>query len=73
MARANVVARSRDISRKVMGRSHTNPKLDTRTYQVKFAWGEVTELTVNVIAELIYTKCNADRNKYLLLVVLNDY
>ena len=51
MARGHVVARSRDAKGNVMGRSHTNPILDTRMYQVEFAGGEVTELTANVIAE----------------------
>ena len=36
MARGNVVARSKDANGNVMGRSHTNPILDTRTYQVEF-------------------------------------
>ena len=51
MARGHVVARSRDTKGDVMGRSHINLILDTRTYQVEFAGGEVTELTTNVIAE----------------------
>ena len=36
--------------------------LDIRMYQVEFADGEVTELTVNTIAESMYTQCNADGN-----------
>ena len=50
MARGHVGARSRDANENVMGRSHTNPILDTRMYQVEFAWGNVTELNANVIA-----------------------
>ena len=37
MARGHVVARSRNCNGYVMGRSHTNPILDTRMYQVEFA------------------------------------
>ena len=51
MARGHVVARSGDASGNMMDRSHTNPILDTRTYQVEFAGGKVTKLTANVIAE----------------------
>ena len=56
-----------------MGRSHTNPILDTRMYQVEFAGGEVTELTANVIAESMNAQCNTEGNKYLLLDALVDY
>ena len=55
MARGHVVARSQDTNRNAIGRSHTNQLLDTRTYQVEFAGSEVTELTINVIAELLYS------------------
>ena len=50
-----------------------NPIIDTRMYQVEFAWGEVTELTTAIIAKSIYAQCNADGNDYLLLNVLVDY
>ena len=73
MARGHAVARSQDTNGNVMGRSHTNPILDMRTYQVEFAGGEVTALTANVIAESMYSQCNAERNEYLLLDVLVDY
>ena len=55
-----------------MGRSHANPILVTRTYKVEFAVGEVTELTINIIAESIYAQCNSDGNEYLLLDALVD-
>ena len=56
-----------------MGRSHTNPMLDMRIYQVEFAGGKVTELTAIIIAESIYTQCNSNGDEYLLLDVLVDY
>ena len=56
-----------------MGRSHTNPILDTRTYQVQFVGGKVTELTDNVMAESMYAQCNSERNECLRLEVLVDY
>ena len=55
-----------------MDRAHTSPILDIRTYQVEFAGGKVTELTANTIAESMYTQCDADGNKYLLLNLLLD-
>ena len=57
----------------VMGRTHSNPILDTRMYQVEFAGGKVTELTTNIITESTYTQCNTDGNEYFLLNLLFDH
>ena len=73
MAKGHVVARSRYAKGKVMGKSHINPILDMRMYQVEFTGGKVTELTANVIAESMYVQCNSEGNEYLLLVALIDY
>ena len=73
MAQSQVVARSCDTNGNVMGRSHINPKLDTRMYQVEFTGGKVTELITNVIAESMYTHCDSEGNEYLLLDALVDY
>ena len=73
MARCHVVARSRDAKGNVMGRSHTNPILDTRMYQVQFAGGKVRVLTANAIAESIYAQCDSEENEYLLLEALIEY
>ena len=51
MARGHVVARSCDTNGNVMGRSHTNPILDTRMYQVEFTEGKDTELSANIIVK----------------------
>ena len=56
-----------------MGRAHMNQILDTRTYQVECARGEVTDLTINNIAYSMYAQCDTDRNKYLLPDTLVDY
>ena len=56
-----------------MGRAHVNTILYIMMYQVEFAGGKATELTTNVIAQLMYTKCGADGNEYLLLDVQVDY
>ena len=55
MATGHVLAWSYDANGNVMGRAHVNPILDTRIYQVELADGEVTELSANIIAELMYT------------------
>ena len=58
MARGNIVARSRDPNGNLMGRSHTNPIMDARMYQVEFTGAEVTELTANIITESMYAQCS---------------
>ena len=63
MARGHIVARDHNVNGNVMGRANTIPIVDTRMYQVEFTGG------ADVIAELIYTQCNTDRNEYLLLDV----
>ena len=50
-----------------------NIMLDTRTYQVEFAHGEVMKLSANVFADTMYTQCDADRNEYLHLDLLFNY
>ena len=44
-----------------------------RMYQGEFTGEEVTELTINVIAESKYAQCDSEGNEYLLLDVLVDY
>ena len=53
LARGRVAERKRDHAVNVIGRCNSNLILDTREYEVKFEEGDVTELTVNVIAESI--------------------
>ena len=60
VARGHIVAWSGNTNGNVMGRAHTNPILDTRMYQIEVTGGKVTEFTTNIIAELIYIKCDAD-------------
>ena len=54
MAHGHVVARSKDTNGNVVGRSHTNPTLDTRTFQVEFTGGKDRELTANIITGSMY-------------------
>ena len=71
IAQGQVVARSHDANENVMSRFHTNPILDTRTYQVEFAGGKVTELTNNVITESMYAQCNSEKKKIFTLGCTN--
>lgn len=45
----------RDAEGNNIGRSHHNPILDTRIYEVAFSDGHVAEYVTNVIAENIYS------------------
>ena len=73
MTKGNVVALSHDASVNVMGRADTNPILDTRMNQVKFAGNKVSELATNIIAELPYAQYDADGNEYLFPDLCVDY
>ena len=56
-----------------MGRSHTNPILDMRMYQVEFTGDKVTELTASVIAESIFAECNSEGTEYVRLDAKVDF
>ena len=56
----------RDHEGNVIGRSNSNPILDTREYEVKFEDGDVTELTANAIAESMYAMCVENGDHVLL-------
>jgi hypothetical protein len=51
MASATVVGRKHDTEGNPVGRSHTNPLLDTRVYEVGFPDGLTNEYATNVIAK----------------------
>ena len=73
MARGRVIRRKRNADGDLIGKSNTNPILDTREYEVEFANGEVTELAANIIAETMFAQCDDDGNEYVLLDSLVDY
>ena len=70
MARGHVVTWSCNANGNTISRAHANQILDTRTYQVEFAGGEVTGLTANIMAESMFAQSDTDENEYLLLDVL---
>ena len=66
-ARGKVIGRKRDADGNAAGSSNDNPILDTRGYSVNFDDGEVSELTVNVISESMYSACDESGNEYLMM------
>ena len=69
---------------KVVGRKHgpdeeanfianTNPILDTRTYDVDFPNGNITEYSTNVIAENMFAQCNMEGNQFVLMAAFVDH
>ena len=55
-----VISRKRDADGKVVGKSNSNPILDTRIYQVEFPDGAVAEYSANIIAENILSQVDSD-------------
>ena len=68
-----VVKRARDNDGNPIGRSSTNPILDSREYVVEFEDGTDAELAANVIAQSMYAQCDPEGNKYVLLDSITDY
>ena len=73
MARGQVIHQKHDANGNPTGRSNENTILDTHLYEVEFSGGEITELTDEIIAELMYAKYNVDGNEYLLSDVFVDF
>ena len=75
--RGHVTAHRRDANGNTVGsdvgKANANTVLDTRVYQLEYPGGKVAELTINVVVESMYAKCDAYRNEYLLLNLLIDY
>ena len=73
MTRGGVTAQKRDADGNPKGRANSNPILDTREYTVTFDNGDVTNLTANLIAELMYAQCDPNGSQYVLLDSLIDH
>ena len=66
MTRGWVVLWKQHADSNLIVRSNKNPILDMHLYEMEFLGG-ITELTENIIAELMYAQCDIDGNEYLLL------
>ena len=62
LVRGKVVHWKYDADCNIIGRSYQNPIMDTCLYEVEFPGGSITELTVNIIAKLMYASCYAVGN-----------
>ena len=68
-----VTKRKRNADGSLQGTRNENPILDTRTYEVTFPDGDVTEYTANVIAENMWAQCNLDGQQHVLLEAIVDH
>jgi hypothetical protein len=62
-----VTGRKRGLDGVSRGNASANPILDTRTYNVEFPDGRSEEYTTNVITENMFSPCDEEGNKFLML------
>lgn len=60
-------------SGEVVGREHSNPILDMRTYEVEFPDGRVAKYAANTIEEGMYAQCDANGRPQFLLKDIVDH
>ena len=65
--------RKRNVEGNTIGRGNSNRILDTRVYEVKFEDGSMSTYSANVIAEIMYTQCDEEGQKYLLFRSILDH
>lgn len=70
---AVVKCRYCDSDGNVKGRSHDNPYLDTRIYDVEFDDGNIKQYATNVIAKNILTQVDIENCNYLMLDEILDH
>ena len=68
-----VIRRKRDADGNPIGRSSSNPYLDTSLYEVEFHDGHVESYAANLIAENIYEQLDDEGNKYKLIDQIMDH
>ena len=73
MRSGRVTGRKRNADGSLQGTRNDNPILDTRTYEVEFPDGEVTEYTANVIAENMWSQCDIAGRQQVLLDAIVDH
>jgi hypothetical protein len=71
--RGTVIGRKRDRDGKTIGKSHTNPLLDTSFYNVEFEDGTIEAYAANQIVEAIYSQVDTEGNQFLLLAEIVDH
>jgi hypothetical protein len=73
MMTGRVTERKRSHNGEVKGKGHTNPMLDTRTYNVEFPDGAELEYAADLIAESMWAQSDLDGNQFLLLESIVDH
>jgi hypothetical protein len=71
--KATVKSRKCDNEGNLIGKSNSNPILDTRIYNVQFQDGTVSEYSTNVIAKNIFAMADDDRYEILLFDDIIDH
>jgi hypothetical protein len=73
MVKGGVAVHKRDRDGNPTGLTNSKPILDTRSYIIHFNDGDETELTVNMMAESLYSQCDPDENENILLDEIVDH
>ena len=71
--KAQVVSRRKDHNGNPIGRSNSNPVLDTRQYVVEFEDGAQEHYTANLIAENMYTQVDKQGKEFALMSEIVDH
>ena len=66
-ARATVLGRTKNASGQPVGTRHSNPILDTRSYEVQFPDGSIDTFTTNMIAENLFSQVDEEGHSYVVL------
>ena len=72
-ANGKVVKRARDDNGVLIGKSNSNPLLDTSVYEVEFQDGSVERYNANIIAEHIYAQVDDDGYTKMLVDEIIDH
>lgn len=65
--------RKRDEDGNLIGNFHENPIFDTRAYEVEFSDGHVEDYTANILAEAMYSRCNEEGHRLLIMDEIIDH
>ena len=73
LAVGKVVRRSRGTDGELIGKTDSNPLLDTSQYEVEFEDGSVEKCSANIIAEHIYAQLDDDVYTWMLMDEIVDH
>ena len=63
--RAHIQHRKRNADGELIGQRHSNPILDTRTYEAVFADGSAVDVAANTVAASLLDNCDDEGNEHL--------